>query len=167
MIVSLTRGMQAVIDDDDAHLVAGYKWQAAVSEPGRFYAAASPYIRGSGRGVGQAKIYMHRVIMSAEPNQSVDHIDGDGLNNRRSNLRFCTNTQNMQNMRGWKTARSKYKGVWWNTRPGRWQADITVNGRKVYIGKYDDEMTAARAYDAAALRYFGEFARVNLPAPQE
>ena len=98
--------------------------------------------------------------MRAPAGLDVDHIDGDGLNNRRSNLRACTHTENGRNRKLSKNNTSGLKGV--NAREaGKWQAMIKTSGRILHLGVFDSKMEAAKAYDAAALRLYGEFARTN------
>lgn len=105
---------------------------------------------------------MHRLILGASKGDpDVDHVDGDGMNNRRSNLRVASRSQNMGNQRtrcGAKT--SRFKGV--SLLPnGRWHAQIKVNGKTKFLGAYAEETDAATAYDRAARAAFGEFARTN------
>jgi hypothetical protein len=108
---------------------------------------------------------MHRFILGATDRKvKVDHKDRDGLNNQRYNLRPSTNGQN--NMNSSKRSdgnSSKYKGVCWHKRYGKFQAGIKLNGRSKYLGMFTDELQAALAYDAAAREHFGEFALCNFP----
>jgi len=93
----------------------------------------------------------------------VDHINGNPLDNRKSNLRICTHAENSNNTGPRKNNTSGYKGVYWAKRNKRWLAQITHNGKQVYIGHYKDKEEAARAYDAKAKEFQGEFAYLNFP----
>lgn len=106
---------------------------------------------------------MHRMILDAKPGQLIDHKDGDGLNNTRANLRIATPSNNNQNSKPQKGGSSAYKGVSWFKRYKKWQVIITVNGRNKSLGYFIHEIEAAKAYDEAAIREFGEFARPNFP----
>lgn len=111
---------------------------------------------------------MHREILGLMPEDpDVDHRDGEGLNNRRSNLRLVTNSQNNMNSQCRWGALSKYKGVSWHKRREKWQGRIKLNGKEIYLGYFDNEKKAARAYDEAAKKHFGEFARLNFSEPME
>ena len=107
-------------------------------------------------------MHMHRHILKAGPGQEIDHRDGDGLNNQRFNLRYCTDSENHANqhhkMAG---CSSHYKGVGWYKATGKWRAVITVDYIFVHLGYFDSESDAAHAYNTAALKFFGEFARLN------
>ena len=110
---------------------------------------------------------MHRLILGAPLGADVDHRDGDGLNNTRSNLRLASRSQNMANVtRTVHGASSKYKGITFiaRLRLHPWKAQITVGGQHIDLGRWATEEEAARAYDAAAVKYFGEFARTNFGA---
>ena len=113
---------------------------------------------------------MHRLIWPTAP--EIDHVDGDGLNNRRSNLREAVGTKNQQNKMKACVGVSRFKGVCPH-RDGRWRANIRVpavgkgRGRQTHLGLFVDEEDAARAYDTAARKHFGEFARLNFPEPGE
>jgi hypothetical protein len=144
----------AVVDAEDAETVAGYAWYR--HQVGNLvYARADVGGRRSRR-----RIYMHVLIAGARP----DHIDGDGLNNRRGNLRPATRGQNQANQR---VKPGRYKGVWRDPRrkaAGGWLAYITVNGERRTLGLYPIPEDAARAYDVAAVEAWGPYARVNFPA---
>ena len=106
---------------------------------------------------------MHRAILNAPKGLLVDHIDGNGLNNRKSNLRLCTFAQNAHNSRPRRNSSSRYKGVCWHKLKKKWTVSIYKGGKRTYLGYYDDEIEAALAYDRKAEELFGEFAYLNFP----
>ena len=110
---------------------------------------------------------VHRKILGLFPNDGleVDHINHNGLDNRRCNLRVCTRQQNQMNKRAMKGS-SKFKGVFWHSHAKKWGACITLQGRNKYIGVFISEIDAARAYDRYAAEHFGEFAYLNFPQLQ-
>ncbi len=109
---------------------------------------------------------MHRVIMQARPGKFIDHINHNGLDNRIANLRHASRTENNWNARKRKGKySSKYKGVCWFKVKKKWQARIQVNGKGIFLGIFTNEMDAARAYDKAARKYYGEFAYLNFKSP--
>lgn len=153
--IPLSRGMVALVDDADVALVSGRKWHAVPSRT-TVYAAHTTYP--PPRRIES----MHRVILGLGPRHpEVDHINGNGLDNRRANLRQAEHRQNMGNMRPRSGGSSRYKGVCQKPN-GRWQAYITVDGKRRHLGYYADETAAAVAYDQAARAAFGEFARTNI-----
>jgi hypothetical protein len=143
-------GYTAIVDARDVPLVEGRKWFP-------HYLNNSEIVYAScGRGV-----LMHRIISGAGES-TVDHRDNDGLNNRRSNLRIATQSQNRANSRKLAPAKSQYKGV--TSGPGgKWRVFVGTRSNRKYLGLFDDEIAAARAYDAEALKQFKEFARPNFP----
>ena len=149
--IALTRGKVAIVDKEDYERLSQYKWYASESK-GRFYACRK----------NKRAVYMHREIMRAAKGMVVDHIDGNGLNNRRSNLRVCRVCENIRNRRG-AGGRSRYKGVSFVKHLKKWKAEITCGGRRRHLGCFEEEIEAARAYDGKARELFGEFAYVNLP----
>lgn len=157
MQISISRGMVALIDEQDAQLVGGYKWFArpCPCRTGLFYAVAHSSTKG---GAKRQTIYMHRLIIAAEPSQLVDHINCDGLDNRRSNLRLATHADNSRNRRYVKSS-TGYRGVIRNG--DRFRAALGINGKMYYFGSYGDPISAAKAYDMAASAHFGEFAKLN------
>lgn len=150
--IRLRSGQIAVVDDDDFPRVARFPWHLKNKQ----YAV---------RTVGRHKVYLHHEILGQPPSGlEVDHVDGNGLNNQRRNLRFCTRRQNTQNRRPRSDARSRFKGVDWDPCKKKWRAKIRIDGKQRRIGRFADELEAAYAYDRAALEAFGEFARPNFPA---
>jgi hypothetical protein len=154
--IPLTQGRVALVDDADYAWLSQWKWCYADNGNGKGYAIRYEYTGGKPR-----RIAMHRLIMSAPQNMKVDHQDGDGLNNTRSNLRLCTNTQNLHNKRKQQNTSSRYKGVYLFR--NRWTARISVNKKLIFPGQFDTEEQAAQTYDAAASKHFGAFARLNFP----
>ena len=150
--IPLTRRMVAIVDAADYEWLSRHRWFAKGKE-GKYYA---------GRSVRGKIIMMHREIMKAPPGMVVDHIDGSGLHNCRRNMRVCTRQQNLCNTRP-RGGRSQYKGVRWETRRNKWVAEITCKGKRYYLGYFDDEIEAAKAYDRKARELFGPFARLNFP----
>ena len=146
-------GLVALVDDADHPLVIGYVWRP-VKVRNVFYAYTT---------IAGKTVYMHRLIMGAQPGQEVDHEDHDGLDNRRQKLRLATSCQNNANKGLPCTNTSGYKGVSWDKQAGKWRASIKSQGKKRVLGLYDDPVVAARVYDAAARELHGVFARVNFP----
>jgi hypothetical protein len=153
--IPLTKGKTALVDDADYDWLCQWRWHCAAGDR---YAA-----RGNG-------IYMHRQIMGLPEVRNprgengnypeVDHVDRDGLNNQRGNLRVCTRQQNLRNKgRQSNNRSSRFKGVTRHRQRRKWTAWIEHK----YLGVFDDEVQAARVYDAAAKERFGEYARLNFP----
>lgn len=154
--VPLTQGKVALVDAADAPSVLAHKWCAAEAWPGIFYAK-----RGVRRPDGtKTTTCMHTFLTGW---QLVDHANGNGLDNRRSNLREATVSQNSANSRRSTRNRSGFKGVSWDKARSKWRATIQFDGHYRNIGRYPSAEDAARAYDAAAREHFGEFARLNFP----
>lgn len=155
--ILLTQGYVTLVDDADRDAVmAAGPWMVC----GRQKYAAHRVRRPE----GPTLRYLH-AFLTGWP--LVDHIDGDPRNNRRSNLRPATPSQNAANARRRSTNRSGFKGVSWDKGVGKWFAKVTVNRKQIYLGIYHDVEDAARAYDDAARYHFGEFAAVNFPRPGE
>lgn len=149
-LISLTRGKIAIVDDEDFETVNSYRW----------------YYNNSGyatREFNGKAIMMHRFILKAPPNLVVDHINWNGLDNRRENIRLCTTQQNNAHARTFKNNLSKLRGVSWYHWKGKptWRARICFNKKLLFIGHYKTKEEAARGYNEAARRYFGEFAYQN------
>lgn len=165
-LIPLTpRGTFAVIDEADIPLVAQYPWSCY-----RNPRTTSPYAlanRANRNDYNAGTIFMHRLIMAAPKGVQVDHINGDGLDNRRANLRLCAERENAFNRRKHQPGSSRFKGVTKRSGYDRWRARIRVRGDLVALGDYATEDAAARAYDEAAVRLHGRFARLNFPESRE
>ena len=153
-------GRVALVDEEDYDLVMQYRWHIfEIARRGRLHGPyATARIKcedGSWRDA-----WMH-TLLTGWP--LTDHVDGNGLNNHRSNLRAATNAQNVRNGRP-RGGTSQFKGVTWYRARRKWHAAIMLNGKRHHLGYFTDEVEAARAYDAAAVRLHGEFARLNFPA---
>jgi len=155
----LTQGKVALVDDEDYEWLNKWKWYAA-NIGGLWYA-----YRGAQTPKGQRALGMHRVIYSKyctlDKRKMIDHIDSNGLNNRKLNLRMCTSSQNQMNRNGIKNSSSKYKGVGWHSKVNSWAARIKHKGKMYNLGHFKNENEAAETYNKAAKKYFGEFARLN------
>lgn len=153
--IPLTQGKTAIIDAKDVPLVEGRNWCVQRWSGSLCYAVSN--IQGSRRTL----LYMHRVILEPPGGMDTDHINHDGLDNRRHNLRTCTPSQNQANARRTVIGKSRFRGVCWDKRGFKWTAKISE--KHVHLGRFDSEIEAARAYDAAALKRYGEFASPNFP----
>lgn len=150
--IVLSNGMIANVNDEDYGHLSVFRWRALRSRTGWYAVRNAPRPE-------RTTIYMHRVILRAAPKVQVDHIDGNGLNNRRSNLRLASDCQNKWNRDKPKSNTSGYKGVF--RRDERWAAYIKHNKRRYYLGAYSDPVDAARAYDRKARELHGDFAKTN------
>lgn len=146
----------AMVDDVDFESIAESRWY----ETGDGYACRS-LPRPGKRATTQR---MHRLITNAPSGMDVDHINHNGLDNRRSNLRVCPHRYNLANQRPRRGVRSsRFKGVYRHSVTGRWKANIGIRNRTIYLGTFDTEIEAAAEYDRAALEAWGEFALLNFP----
>ena len=158
-LLLLRDGVYTQIDTEDFGTLSAYKW--------RITSSGYAWVTGIDRRLVGTR-YLHRAIMertlrrTLKRGELVDHIDGNPLNNRRSNLRLATHQQNTWNARGKRRKWSKYKGVSFSLDRQKWSASITIDNRSHMIGRFNDESEAALSYDAAAIQVYGDFARPNL-----
>lgn len=153
-------GMFAKCDWEDWPRVMGYWWRLSTERGSTRYAQAHD----SHDTLKRKRVAMHRLILSARDGDVVDHINGDGLDNRRSNLRIVTIQQNAFNQKH-HGGSSRHKGVSYRADSGTWRAYITKDGKRRYLGTFASEDDAARAYNNEAERLFGEHAKLNAAAP--
>lgn len=143
--VNTTPITEFIIDADDIVVVQKEWWHKTVFG----YICNGPMIP------------LHRIIMGAKSNEEVDHISGDKTDNRKCNLRLCVHIENSWNKNAQSNNTSGYKGVRWDNRKNKWMSRITANKTDIFLGYFDDKLEAAKAYNEAALKYHGEFAKLN------
>jgi hypothetical protein len=156
--IQLTQGKVALVDDEDFDELNRYKWHAHKDyKNGKFYASMSARCNGKTK-----TILMHRKIL-VDKYKIIDHINHDGLDNRKCNLRSCTCSQNHKHCIGHKNNKSGFNGVSWNKSNKKWMAQITKDNRQMCIGYFDDKKDAAKKVDEKAKELFGEFSALNFP----
>lgn len=148
--IRLTRGKVALVDDKDFERVGQYRWYAQAVLSNKFYA------RNDRLGL------LHRFIMGISGKDTIDHVNGNPLDNRRKNLRICSFEDNLKNKNLYKNNTSGYKGVSWKRDINKWEAYISVKGIKINLGKYYQAEDASLAYNGAVKKYYREFGRPNL-----
>lgn len=146
--IQLTKGYVALVDDEDYEYLSQFKWKVRIGRR-TMYA------------VRHIEISMHRAVIQVDDDKVVDHINRNGLDNRKKNLRACTQLQNKYNSTGKIGGTSKYKGVTWNKQHKKWKARVHTNRKEIFLGYHANEEDAARAYDLKAREIFGEFAFLN------
>lgn len=157
-LIELTKGHAAIVDDDDYEGLSIFRWCVA-NKNGKLYAVRG---RRKSDGPGTVHISMHREIFGHPAGQDIDHINGNGLDNRRENLRACSHADNQKSNSkriayGGRPTASKFKGVHWHNKNKKWCAKLANK----YIGSFASEEDAALAYDSAACSTYGEFAKTN------
>lgn len=158
-LIPLTQGKFAIVDNEDFKRLSTYKWQVKLDKH-VWYARAFSAMKDGKR----EWLSMHRIILGLTKGdkQQSDHINHNGLDNRRCNLRICTCGQNLQNQRPQiKNKTSKYKGVSWRRDRKFWTAKIQLNKKRISAGNYQSEIDAAKAYNQKAMELFGDFACLN------
>jgi hypothetical protein len=157
MEISLTQGQVAIVDKEDFAWISEWKWYAQFDPKMQsYYAVRAKNVNGK-----QVRCVMHREIAAPLQGFQVDHINHNTLDNRRANLRVCSRAENLRNKQKRKLGASGFKGVAWCPYKKRWRADIMVDGKNIYLGRYKTPQEAASAYDEGARKYHGEFACVN------
>lgn len=155
--IPLTQGKFSIVDDEDYEFLMQWKWH--INSNG--YAVRRPYIKGSGRDKQKClTIRMHRLLGNTPDGLDTDHINGDRLDNRKSNIRICTRSQNLVNKKIKKKFSSIYRGVNLH-KSGKWLSKIHFNRRFKYLGYFDTQEEAALAYNSAAKIIHGEYAVLN------
>ena len=157
--IPLTRSQFALVDDADFDWLMQWKWHA-MWEPctQQFRVSRNQWSKKK-----QQSIYLHRQIMGFPRDRYIDHINGNALDNRRSNLRICIAVENQRNQKRSFKNSSGFKGKGVDRHQGKWRARITVDYRDQYLGSFSSPIDAALTYDKAALEFFGQFARLNFP----
>jgi hypothetical protein len=145
--ILLTQGKRALVDTEDYPRLSKYRWRAKQID-GLWYAYS-------------ANNAMHRELLTPGPGVCVDHINHDGLDNRRENLRLASHAENMANKKRPCTNKSGFKGVSFAPQLNKWYASIKIHGKSLNLGYYLDKIAAANAYDEAAKHHFGNFAHTN------
>lgn len=152
--IRLTKNYKAIVDFDDYERISKNKWYANMTK-GKPYAVSG--------GWKMPPLRMHREVLGAKPGQYIDHINGNTLDNRKCNLRICTNQQNSWNKN--KRMGKKFKGVY--RQMNRWRSAICIDGKSIFIGSFSSEEEAAKQYDVKARELFGDFAKLNFPGAGE
>lgn len=156
-LIPLTQGRVALVDIEDFEELNKYKWQSHRNHASRHKAVTK---KPDGKWC-YITILMHRFIMKAKKGQEIDHVNGNGLDNRKVNLRFCTRSQNCSNSVK-KNKSKKYKGIYFRDRSGgSWEVMVIFKRQRHFIGIFKNEKEAALAYNEAAKKYHGEFAKLN------
>lgn len=159
--IKLSQNKVTLVDDEDFEYLNQWNWTASWDSHGKKYYVLRKNYQDYKNPI---TIHMHRLIMNTPKGMICDHINGNSLDNRKSNLRNCTHAENQRNRGKNKNNTSGYKGV--SPLSSGWVSNINVKGKRIYLGYFVDIIKAAEAYDVASLKYFGEFANLNFPKEQ-
>ncbi len=160
-LLPLSQNKFAIVDAEDYDRLNKYKWCVSRTPHTNYAMRRTKGKRVKGKRVKRKTIMMHRFILGAPRGLVVDHINHNGLDNRKKNLRLCTRAENNRNRRSFNNKSSKYKGVSWDKQRKLFLACIRCNGKYYNLGRFKSEITAAKAYDKKAKELFGEFACLN------
>ena len=155
--IKLTQGVVARIDDDDYEKFGAFNWHNHEGYGARMVGGRK----------NRKMLRLHREIMQAPADMEVDHIDGDRTNCQKSNMRLVPRWLNRLNLPLYKNSKSGYKGVTWHGQTPKWVASIRFRGKQIHIGLFENKHDAAIAYNACAMKLFGEFARLNSILPEQ
>lgn len=157
-LIPLTQGQVAMVDDEDFERVSKYNWYACKARKYGYYAVTNIYINGV-----RTLLRMHRLIIIAEKGNEIDHINNERLDNRRCNLRSITHSQNIINSNILSAKTSKYRGICYHKKVGKFKASIGFNNKSYHLGYFKNEIDAMLAYNKKAIELHGEFAGLNTP----
>lgn len=155
--IPINEDFKAIVDDEDYLTLSKFKWRAFILRH-TTYIVRGEWSKSERRSI---TIYMHRQILGLLPEQFVDHINGIGWDNRRSNLRICTRSENQRNMKLYSDSRTKFKGVDFHKKAKKFRARIVIEGKQKHLGLFDTPEAAHAVYCTAAIENFGQFARFN------
>ena len=154
--IQLTQGKVALVDDEDFEYLNQFKW-CILNGRNKLYATRNLSINKK----FVKSILMHRIIMNTDKDLVVDHLNGNTLDNRKCNLRNCTHGENLRNQKISIKNTSGYKGVSWSIEKKKWFTQIQLKNKKIFIGYFVNSIDAAKAYNEAAIKFYGEFANLN------
>lgn len=154
--IKLSQNLYAIVDDEDFGMLNQFKWSACKQRNTHYATRAIKLADGK-----WTSIKMHRLIMRTSKGIQIDHINGNGLDNQKKNLRFCSNAENARNRGAQTNSTTKYKGVFWDKYHKKWTARIQVNYKNVFLGYFKNITDAIFAYNQASVNYFGRFAKLN------
>lgn len=154
--IKLTQGKSSLVDNSDYELLNKFKWQAYWDGYNWYAGRSDKKIKDKPR----QTIKMHRVIMNPKKFQEVDHINGDGLNNQRKNLRLCSHQQNCFNRKRMISNTSGFKGVNWNKNSKKWIARIQINGKRISLGYFNSKEKANEIYIKNSKKYHGKYSKI-------
>lgn len=154
--ISLNKGNCTIVDNDEYEKFGNLTWFICNG-----YAKRSFRLKSVERSKSNRQAHLHREILNAPKGMCIDHINGDKLDNRKSNLRLCTNQENIRNSKVMIKNTSGFKGVSWMKSKSKWRARIKVNMREIHLGLFASKLDAVRCYNKGAKRYFSDFAYIN------